>query len=96
MRIRSVAKAMGSLRSAEAQAHLVTFGRNVRELRTRRGMTQEQLAEAAGFHRTIVGFIERAEREVGVSHLWPLAAALEADISEFFVEATGGSRDPRG
>jgi transcriptional regulator with XRE-family HTH domain len=49
-------------------------------------MTQEQLAHEAGLHRTVVGFIERAERDVGISTLWPLAQALSVDVVELFQE----------
>jgi transcriptional regulator with XRE-family HTH domain len=64
--------------------HLVAFGRHVRSLRESRGLSQEGLAEAAGVHRAVIGFIERAERDVGVSHLWPLAKALELPIGDLF------------
>ena len=72
----------------DAQAHLAAFGARVRDLRRARNLTQEQLAHAAGLHRTIVGFIERGEREVGVSKVWPLAAALGVPASEMFEDIT--------
>lgn len=53
-------------------------------LRVQRDLTQEQLALAAGFGRTVVGYIERAERDVGISHLWPLADALGVDVADLF------------
>lgn len=40
---------------------LNAFGARVRELRTARGLSQEQLAELTGFHRTYIGMIERGE-----------------------------------
>jgi transcriptional regulator with XRE-family HTH domain len=46
--------------------------------------TREQLAHEAGLHRTVVGFIERGEREVGIAKLWPLAAALGVPVSALF------------
>lgn len=73
-------------RDDAAQANLAAFGRRIRELRRQRDLTQEQLAHAAGLHRTIVGFIERGEREVGVSKVWPLAAALGVAAGDLFVE----------
>ncbi|GAB2469301.1 helix-turn-helix domain-containing protein [Jatrophihabitans fulvus] len=71
-------------RDAAASKHLREFGLRVRALRRRRELTQEALAHDAGLHRTVVGYIERAEREVGISVLWPLAAALGVGVSDLF------------
>jgi len=60
------------------------FGARVRVLRLDRGLSQEQLAHEAGLHRAVVGFIERGDREVGISKLWPLAAALGVEVQELF------------
>lgn len=38
---------------------LADFGSRIRELRLARGLSQEQLAELTGFHRTYIGMIER-------------------------------------
>jgi len=43
---------------------LKQFGDRIRSLRTARGLTQEQLAELTGFHRTYIGMIERGERNI--------------------------------
>lgn len=34
------------------------FGKRIRTLRTARGLSQEQLAELTGFHRTYIGMID--------------------------------------
>jgi len=39
----------------------ITFGRTIRELRARRGLSQEQLGLHSGLHRNYVGAIERGE-----------------------------------
>jgi len=54
----------------------------VRELRRAAGLSQEQLAERAGLHRTYIGGIERGERNVGVLNLVQIARALRVRPSE--------------
>lgn len=61
---------------------LKRFGRRVRELRQAAGLSQEELAERCGLHRTYVGGIERGERNVGVLNLLQLARALRVRPGE--------------
>ncbi|MGJ9414231.1 helix-turn-helix domain-containing protein [Aeromicrobium sp. CF4.19] len=68
----------------DSQENLRQFGRRVRSLRTARSLSQEQLAHDAGLHRAVIGFIERGERDVGISHVWPLATALGVSVTELF------------
>jgi transcriptional regulator with XRE-family HTH domain len=60
------------------------FGTRVRELRKKRGWTQEQLAEAAGRHWTYIGGIERGERNVTLPVVGDIARALDVDTGELF------------
>jgi transcriptional regulator with XRE-family HTH domain len=50
---------------------------NVRDRRLRLGLSQEQLADRSGFHRTYIGSVERNERNITLSTLEALAVALE-------------------
>ena len=43
------------------QPLIEAFGNRIRQLRTERNLSQEQLAELTGFHRTYIGMIERGE-----------------------------------
>jgi transcriptional regulator with XRE-family HTH domain len=47
-------------------------------------LSQEQLAHDAGLRRTVVGAMERDERDFGVSKLWSLAEALNVSVTELF------------
>lgn len=52
------------------------IGANVGRLRRANGISQEELAEIAGYHRTYVGMIERGERNITITTLEALAGAL--------------------
>ncbi len=56
------------------------FAANVRRTRTERGLTQERLAELAGLHRTYIGSIERAERNVSIDNMARIARALNVPL----------------
>lgn len=62
---------------------LQAFGERVRNLRTSRELSQEDLAELAGMHRNYIGGIERGERNITLLNLIRLAKALEISPSEF-------------
>ncbi len=57
-------------------------GRNVRQLRQDKGLTQEQLAFEAGLDLTYVGGIERGRRNPSLLVMVRLAAALDAEIAD--------------
>ena len=53
----------------------------LRSERALRGLSQEQLADLAGLHRTYVGSVERSERNVSIDNIDQLANALGLDIA---------------
>jgi transcriptional regulator with XRE-family HTH domain len=53
-------------------------GRNVRRIRKKRGLTQEQLAEISGFSQQYISGLERGQRNPTVVTLYELASALGA------------------
>jgi len=55
---------------------------NLRRLRAKRGLSQEALADKAGIHRTYIGSVERAERNVSIDNICRLAWALGVDVRE--------------
>lgn len=59
------------------QRRLRDFGAHLRAQRQRAQLSQEQLADVAGVHRTYVGGIERGERNVSLANICALADALD-------------------
>ena len=63
---------------------LIAFGEIVREKRKERGLSQEDLAFKADLHRTYIGMIERAEKNITLENINKIAKALDTPISELF------------
>lgn len=63
---------------------LIKFGEKVRLFRKKSGLSQEQLAFKANLHRTYIGMIERAEKNITLANIEKIANALEIDIKELF------------
>lgn len=61
---------------------LEKFGDKVREERHKHGLSQEELASMAGVHRTYIGMIERAEKNITLSNIEKIAKALGIKPSE--------------
>ncbi len=88
-------------RGARDRARTAAIGVRVRRVRLEQGLTQEALADRAGVHRAAVGFIERGEREPGVSLIWRLADGLGVSLGQLMegIEQTVPERsrpDARG
>lgn len=58
------------------------FGRNLRRVRRREDLSQEQLAKLAGLHRTAVGLLERGERVPRIDTLVQLADSMTVPPGE--------------
>lgn len=58
------------------------LGANVRALRIRKKLTQEQLADLCDLHRTYIGAIERGNRNVSLKNIVIIAQALKVDPAE--------------
>ena len=61
---------------------LIKLGENLRRLRQEKGLSQEELAELSGLHRTYIGGIERGERNVSLLNIVRIAQSLECTASE--------------
>lgn len=60
----------------------IKFGERVREIRVAQNLSQEQLADLAQVHRTYIGMVERAEKNITLVNIEKIANALNVNIIE--------------
>jgi transcriptional regulator with XRE-family HTH domain len=61
---------------------LAKFGRRLRAIRSEKGISQEELAQRSGLHRTYVSSVERGERNISLANIAKLAGALGVKLGE--------------
>lgn len=61
---------------------LIKFGDKVREKRLELGLSQEELANRAKVHRTYIGMIERAEKNITLENIEKIAKALDIAVDK--------------
>lgn len=64
----------------------IKFGKIIKKYRQQKGLSQEKLASLAEVHRTYIGMIERAEKNITLSNISKLANALDVKIKNLFDE----------
>jgi transcriptional regulator with XRE-family HTH domain len=67
---------------ASKQSIVIRLSKRVREERQSRGISQEKLGTLAGLHRTYIGMIERAEKNITISNLDKIAKALRLEAAD--------------
>jgi transcriptional regulator with XRE-family HTH domain len=60
------------------------FGRNLRRIREKRKLTQQELSDEIGVDKTYIGKIERGERSPSLSVIQEVARALDISIKSLF------------
>lgn len=63
---------------------LIKFGQKVRNCRLKLKLSQEELAARAGVHRTYIGMIERAEKNITLLNIEKIAKALKIKLGYLF------------
>lgn len=64
----------------------VAYGKAVRAIRQDKKISQEELADLCGLHRTYISDIELGKRNVSLENIDKIAHALQVKKSELFVE----------
>lgn len=60
------------------------LGNRIRELRIKKGFSQEKLSFKCNLHRTYISDIERGSRNVSLKNIKIIASALDVSMSEIF------------
>jgi len=63
-----------------------SFGQKVKYFRSLKRLSQEELADLCGLHRTYIGSVERGERNITLINAEKIATALEQPLASFFLE----------
>ena len=64
----------------------VAYGKAVRTIRQDKKISQEELADLCGLHRTYISDVELGKRNVSLENIDKIAHALQVKKSELFVE----------
>jgi len=60
------------------------FGGRMKELRKNKNLSQEELGSKANLHRTYIGMVERAEKNITLINIAKIAQALDVNIKDLF------------
>lgn len=71
---------------------LNVFGENVRHFRRKLDISQEELADKANLHRTYIGMIERAEKNITLINMEKIANALKVKIEDLLKPSNDGKK----
>lgn len=64
----------------------IRFGRAIRTLRRKEGISQEELADRCGLHRTYVSDVELGKRNVSLENIGRLSKSLDISLVDLFTE----------
>ena len=70
--------------SKSDEALKLAFGQRVRDIRSKKGLSQEGLAEACALDRTYIGGVERGERNISLLNIHKIAKALGVSARDLF------------
>ena len=76
---------MTTKKSTPTSARL-RFAAQMRIARNEIGISQEELADQCGLHRTYIGSVERGERNISVDNMEAIAIALERKLADLLAE----------
>lgn len=69
----------------------IEIGNRIRQLRVKKGLSQEKLAELSELNTSYIGQIERGEKNPSVDTVYRIASALDVDLPELFKNLASGT-----
>ncbi|MDD5147800.1 MAG: helix-turn-helix transcriptional regulator [Candidatus Daviesbacteria bacterium] len=60
------------------------IGTNIKKIRNRKQLSQEELADLCGFYRTYINLVESARRTPSSYSLYRIAKALKVPVDEIY------------
>lgn len=69
-----------------SKVFLKKLGKNIKNIRKRKDLSQEKLAELVGITRNAIGMIERGETNAPILTLYRIFKALDIDLTKTFTE----------
>ena len=70
---------------------LKSVGAQIRSLRKARQLSQEELAERSNLHYTMIGAVERGQRNITLENLSKIAKGLRVPVRELFPQESKGA-----
>lgn len=61
---------------------LIRFGKNVKKFRKRLKLTQEELGNLAGLHKTYISSVEHGERNISLVNIYNISKALKCSVCD--------------
>ena len=65
---------------------LIRYGQAVLKVRLEQGISQEELADRCGLHRTYISDVELGKRNISLENIERIAISLNRTLSDFFKE----------
>ena len=65
---------------------LIRYGQAVRKVRLEQGISQEELADRCGLHRTYISDVKLGKRNISLENIERIAISLNRTLSDFFKE----------
>lgn len=62
---------------------LIRYGQAVRKVRLEQGISQEELADRCGLHRTYISDVELGKRNISLENIERIAISLNRTLSDF-------------
>jgi transcriptional regulator with XRE-family HTH domain len=66
------------------QKYTQIVGNNIRAIREKKGIKQDELSAMCGFYRTYINLVEQAKRSPSSYSLYRIAKALRVDVGDLY------------